>query len=133
MNIPEIEAVQAVAVKVPPDEDDDPIATAYSQVATQPLPTPQRPADTLNWYLVFVALLFYSSVIAGALLGILTYPTVTITLVPLEKTLTTTVALPVPARILAPVTTSLSLTTSTTGKGHIDAARAVGTLTMYNG
>lgn len=131
MHIPQIEAVKPVFVVVPLDEDDDPVATAYSQVDTQPLPKLQEPP--FSWSLVVAVLLFYTSALGVAILYAITYPSVTIDVLPIEKVLSTTTMLPVPTRSLAPVTLTESLSAKTTGRGHIDATRASGTLTFYNG
>src|SRR5207248_5178941 len=63
----------------------------------------------------------------------LTYPTVTVTLVPVERDLTLTVPIAVSLRHLAPATLTQSLSASTTGRGHQEARAAAGTLTFYNG
>lgn len=67
-------------------------------------------------------------------------PTVTVTIMPAVKTISTTATLTVGGagaevseRILAPLTLSQMQTVNASGHGHQDATRATGTLTFYNG
>lgn len=66
-------------------------------------------------------------------------PTVTVTIQPVVKTISTTATVSVGAgadiqgRILAPLTLSQTQTVTATGHGHQDATRAIGTLTFFNG
>lgn len=112
------------------DFSDDPniiFRREYSKLDTIPL-TQSVP---LRVYMLF--LLMFASFIGGAIIGLVTYPTVTITLVSLSKTVTYTTPLDLPTRTLAPITITRSQTTSTTGKGHQNARAASGILTFYNG
>src|SRR5205085_6874223 len=73
------------------------------------------------------------SFLGGTLLALLTYPTVTIAIVPVTKQSALTTPLALPTRTLAPVTLTRSLTAPATGRGHQDARPAAGVLTLYNG
>ncbi len=66
-------------------------------------------------------------------MALITYPTVTIEVVPVTKSVSVTMPLALSTRALAPVTLTTSLTGPTTGKGHQDARAATGTLIFYNG
>jgi Baseplate J-like protein len=84
--------------------------------------------------LLLVTFLLFCSTIGGAVLGIVTYPSVTIELVPVSRRVSITAQLPLlPTRTLAPLTLTTSATAPTTGKEHQDARRATGTLTLYSG
>lgn len=112
--------------------DDDPeeiFLRAVAEIDTQPLP----PQQEICWPLVFLTLVFFFSFMGGAVLALLTYPTVTIEVVPLTKQASLTTPLAFPTRTLAPVTLTKSETAPTTGTGHQDARQATGTLTFYNG
>jgi len=63
----------------------------------------------------------------------LTYPMVSVSIVPVEKSFSLTVPLSVSLRYLAPITLTESLSVNTTGIGHQDARPSSGTLTFYNG
>ena len=117
-----------------PEDDESPEAIflrAISEIATQPLAgrdkTPQE-----RRVLLFILLSFLSFV-GGSVLAVATYPTVTITLTPVTKSVVLTTRLNVQTRSLAPVTASNTETLATTGTGHQDATEAKGTLTFYNG
>jgi hypothetical protein len=60
-------------------------------------------------------------------------PVATIIIIPIEQTITTTAAVQVQGRQLAPLSLSQSATVPATGKRHQAAARAHGTITFYNG
>lgn len=99
----------------------------YSRLDTVPLKVPVP----VRVYVLF--LLIFASFLGGVILGLVTYPTVTITLVPVSTTVTYTTSLAIPTQSLAPVTITKSQTVPTTGHGHQDARRATGILTFYNG
>ena len=129
MHIPQIEAVKPAFVT--DYLDDDPIMIAYSEEETQPLPTlPKRSEE--HWCCAAI-LLFCLSFVGVALWNALTYPTVTVDLVPVEQSVSITTTLAVPQRQLAPITLTASLSTLTTGRGHHNAQQARGRLTFYNG
>ncbi len=112
--------------------DDDPeeiFLRAVAEIDTQPLP----PQPEICWPLVIVALLFFFSFVGGSVIGLLTYPTVTIDVVPVTRSATLTTPLALTTRTLAPVTLTRAGTAPTTGHGHQDARPARGTLTLYNG
>src|SRR5437763_9847434 len=122
------------------DEDDSPDAIffrAVAEIPTQPLPrhfTPQwKLQRSLERHCIFLLLLVVLSLLATAILRIINQPVVTVTLLPLHKSVQLTTTLPILTRTLAPVTISRTLTAPTTGKGHQDARAATGTLTFYNG
>ncbi len=121
----------------PPDDkqplDPEPIfREAISNIDTQPLPK-IKSQEKINWRVVILAILLYVSFLGGSLLAALTYPTVTVAIAPVEKSLTLTTTLSVNLRHLAPITLTRSLRTFTTGRGHQNAKAASGTLTFYNG
>ena len=117
-----------------PEEDDDfsddpevIFRREWSKLDTAPLtePVPVR---------VYVLLsLFIASFVVGSVLSLLTYPTVTVTITPIAKTITATMALALPTHQLAPVTLTQSRIAPTTGHGHQNAQKAVGSVTFYNG
>jgi len=100
----------------------------YSKFDTVPL----RQEQPLYWPAIGLLLTMICSFIGGAMVGILTSPTVTVTLVPVAKQVSLTAPLAVPVRHLAPVTLTQSASRKTTGRGHQDERRATGTLTIYN-
>ena len=106
------------------DEADEIFFHAVSEIPTQPLPKRSTREETHALIFLYVLVL---SFIAGSLIGILTYPTVTIDLVPISKHAVFTTLLEIPTRTLPPVTLSKSLTATTTGKGHQDERAATGT------
>jgi hypothetical protein len=117
-----------------PEEAEAIFLVAVSEIPTQPLlgASPQQRAATR--YLLLVTLLLFCSMAGGAVLGIVTYPSVTIDLVPVSKRVSITAQLPLlPTRTLAPVTVTETLSQPTTGHGHQDATTAAGVLTFYNG
>ncbi len=117
------------------DQDDDPdniFVNAIAQTDTQPLP-PQRQAQEVCWPLIILTVLLLVSFTGGTALALLTYPTVTIDVMPMTRSITLTTPLALPTRVLAPVTLSKAETAPTTGTGHQDARQATGSLTLYNG
>ncbi|HZS78231.1 MAG TPA: baseplate J/gp47 family protein [Ktedonobacteraceae bacterium] len=115
------------------DEFSDDIETIfrreYSKLDTIPLHQPQE----ICWPAIWLVLVMFFSFVGGAILGIVTYPTVTITIVPLSKHVTITTPLSVSVRQLQPVTLTKQATGKTTGHGHQNATEARGILTFYNG
>jgi len=123
------------SVPQPEATDDDPeeiFLNAIAEIDTQPLPAPQ-PSQEIYWPLVILTLLCLFSFAGGTVIALLTYPTVTIDVVPVTRSVTLTTPLALPTRILAPVTLSKAETAPTTGHGHQEARAATGTLTFYNG
>lgn len=113
--------------------DNDPeeiFLRAVAEIDTQPLPSPQ---SEMYWPTIWLFLLFICSYVGGTIIALLTYPTVTVTVVPVTKRVILTTPLALATRPLAPVTLTRSLTTETTGTGHQDARSASGTLIWYNG
>jgi hypothetical protein len=110
----------------------DPIAEAITQMDTIPLPKIES-GEKVNWHFVTCTLVMFFAAFGVSLWYALTYPMVTVNVVPVEKSLSLTVPLHVSLRYLAPLTLTESLSVKTTGKGHQDARPASGTLTFYNG
>src|SRR5579884_894022 len=119
------------------DKDDleDIFQRAVSEIDTMPLcPSKRRMrvcwSDVLSSTLVIVMLL-------GSYLGIiwsaLTYPVITVGVLPATKTMTISAPLTIPTGTLAPRTLKETLSAATTGKGFQAAQAARGTLTFYNG
>jgi hypothetical protein len=103
----------------------------YSKLETIPL---KQAEPTTPWPSLLLFAAFFLSVVGGAVLGIVTYPNVTIDLVPVTKRVTITAQLPLlQTRMLAPVTLTKTETAPTTGHGHQDARTATGHITLYNG
>lgn len=113
-------------------QDDDPeeiFLKAVAEIETQPLPL--RPE--VCWPLVFLTLICFLSFVGGTIIALITYPTVTIEVMPVTKRITFTTQLSLATHVLAPVTLTKSDMLPTTGKGYQDAKAASGTLTFYNG
>ena len=119
---------------VPPEDDDyfagDPdviFRREWSKLDTVPLAEPVP----LRVYVLFVV--FMVSCLGGAIIGTVTYPTVTVTITPLARQVTYTGQFDLATRQLAPVTVRKTASRPTTGRGHQDATKATGTLMFYNG
>jgi Baseplate J-like protein len=112
------------------DDPDDIFLNAIAEIDTQPLPPRHQ---EVCWPLVILTLVCLISFVGGAVIALITYPTVTINVVPVTKSVTLTTPLTLPIRTLAPVTLSKTETAPTSGKGHQDARQATGILTFYNG
>ncbi len=112
------------------DEADEIFLNAVSEIPTQPLPKRTTREEIHALLFLYVLVL---SFLAGSLIAFITYPTVTITLVPVYKSTQLTTTLAIPTRNLSPVTLSKSLSAPTTGHGHQEATTARGSLTLYNG
>jgi len=112
------------------EEADEIFVNAVSEIPTQPLSKRRTREEIHALILLYVLVLFF---IAGSLIALIIYPTVTITLVPVQKSTQLTTTLPIATRSLPPITLSKSLTAPTTGHGHQTATRATGNLTFYNG
>ena len=112
------------------EEADEIFLNAVSEIPTQPLPklTTREEIQALLFLSILVL-----SFLTGSLIALITYPTVTIDLVPMSKRVSVLTQLSIPTRTLPPVTLSKSLTATTTGKGYQVARRATGNLTFYNG
>jgi hypothetical protein len=106
-----------------------------------PLLDPHKDAALARWTAGIGGVLLLTS-IAFQLLLFLT-PTVTITLVPIVRDLSTTATMVagagtptgahIPMRLLLPLTLTQTTTTPATGRGHQNALAARGTITFYNG
>lgn len=111
------------------DDPDVIFKREYARIDTIPL----QQRDPMHWQVVVCLYVFVFATIGGAIIGVLTYPTVTIEVAPMTKEVRYTAHLALQTRILAPVTVSKTLSAPTTGHGHQDATNATGTLTLYNG
>ena len=89
----------------------------------------QKPYWLLIPFAIFLCLLF----LAGSYLLPLLTPTAAVTIIPVERTITTTTAIQVHSRLLVPLTLSQSITVPATGTMHQKATRASGTITFFNG
>jgi hypothetical protein len=90
----------------------------------------ERRAERQVAIMLLIGVLSY---IIGSAIAIVTYPTVTVVITPVSKSVTVTARLNIPTRDLVPVTLSKTASIPTTGTGHQPATRAGGTLTFYNG
>jgi hypothetical protein len=93
------------------------------------IPPKQKP----YWLLIPLTICLCLSIPGVSFLLPLLSPSATITIIPAERTLTTTAAIQVHGRELPPLTLMQSLSAPATGKRHRDATRAHGTITLYNG
>jgi hypothetical protein len=114
------------------DDPEDIFLNAIAEIDTQPLPSPQQ-SQEVYWPLVILTLLCLFSFAGGTVIALITYPTVTIDVVPVTRSVTLTAPLLIATRTLAPVTLTRAKTTQTTSKGHQNARAATGPLTLYNG
>src|SRR5579883_25866 len=121
------------------DQDEDDLERifqrAVSEIDTLPLCPPKRRfrvcwSDVLSSTLVSVMLL---GSFAGVIWSALTYPVITVGVLPATKTMTITVPLTIPTERLAPRTLTETLSAATIGKGFQAAQAARGMLTFYNG
>jgi hypothetical protein len=119
-------------IDTPDDDPEEIFLNAIAEIDTQPLPPPQQ-SQEVYWPLVILTLLFFFSFAGGTVIALLTYPTVTIDVVPVTRSVTLTMPLALPTRTLALVTLTRAETAPTTGHGHQDARPARGTLTLFNG
>lgn len=132
---PETDYLDQIAPAQPGEEDDDDFSDdpdvifrrEYSKLDTIPLQAPVP----IRVYVFFC--LVFASFFAGSMIGFVTYPTVTVTIVPIAQQQTLTTSLDVQTRQLAPVTLTKAQTAPTTGRGHHVARQATGILTFYNG
>jgi hypothetical protein len=91
------------------------------------------PKQKPYWLCIPFTVLFCLLFLGVSLLLPLFTPSATVTIIPVERTITTTTAIQVQARAVAPLTLSQSATIPATGKQHQNATRAAGTITFYNG
>src|SRR5579884_286552 len=131
--------LQVESQPLSPDQDDDDLESifqrAVSEIDTLPLCPPKRWfrvcwSDVLSSTLVTMLLL---GSFAGIIWSALTYPVITVGVLPATKTMTITVPLTIPTERLVPQTLTATLSAATTGKGFQAAQAARGTLTFYNG
>src|SRR6266700_2863608 len=91
------------------------------------------PTHKPYWLLIPCTILFCLLFVAASSLVPLLSPSATITILPVEKSLSLTDSIQVPGRALPPLTLMQSITALATGKHHQPASRATGTITFYNG
>src|SRR6266699_2308184 len=91
------------------------------------------PTHTPYWLLIPCTILFCLLFVAASSLVPLLTSSATITILPVEKSLSLTDSIQVPGRALPPLTLMQSITALATGKHHQPASRATGTITFYNG
>jgi len=110
-----------------PDEPEAPI------LDSQEPDTHPRPAKDPPYFLHFLLILFLFIGLDSADTALTTWltPTVTITVIPQERSITLQSSAQL-GKLLAPLTVSESQIAPATGKGHQDARSATGTLTFYN-
>ena len=89
--------------------------------------------DLLYALAEFMCFCIFLSSLAGIVWQCITYPHTLVILYTKAIPASTTATLDFPTRPLAPVTITRSATIATTGTGHQDATRAMGSLTVYNG
>jgi hypothetical protein len=100
------------------------------QVRPEASPLPQQKP---YWLLILFAIVLCLLFLAGSYVLPLLTPTATVTIIPVERTFTTTTAIRVHGRLLPTLTLSQSQTVPATGKRHQDATQAQGEVTFYNG
>jgi len=92
-------------------------------------PPKQKP----YWLLIPFTILFCLAFLAGTFLLPLLAPSATVTIIPVEQTITTTAVIQVPGRALLPLTLMQRMSVPATGNRHQTATSATGTITLYNG
>jgi Baseplate J-like protein len=103
----------------------------FVELAPAEVTTP--PKQKPYWLLIPLTILCCLVFLAGSYLLPLFTPTATVTIIPVEKTFTTTAIIQVPGRALPPLTLMQSTTAAATGKHHHSTRRAAGMITFYNG
>jgi hypothetical protein len=93
----------------------------------------RAPTQKPYWLLIPFTVLFCLVFVAAASLASLLTPSATVTIIPIERSITTTETIQVQGRTLPALTLAQSITVPATGKRHQDATRAAGTITFYNG
>jgi hypothetical protein len=123
---------QEVTVLVPTEPDiieGEFVEIEQPEASEAPIPPKQKP----YWLLIPLSLILCLSFLGVSYLLPLFSPSATVTVIPVERTITTLAAIQVQGRSLAPLTLMQSSSIAATGKRHQDATRAVGTITFYNG
>ncbi len=91
------------------------------------------PKQKPYWLLIPFTILCCFLFLAGSFLVPLLSPTATVTIIPIERSMTATTAIQVYGRQLPALTLSQSINVPATGTMHQNATRASGTITFYNG
>ena len=140
-----VQGEQAARGAAEEGEDDAPLSPqavealfveVISGLPTQPLPQQEASKPRLSWQEaveIVLSLLLLLGSAAGVWWGVLTYPGVTVTLVPATEARRLTTSLPLALRALPAVRLIQHATTPTSGTGEHPAAAARGMLTFYNG
>src|SRR6266487_3472753 len=102
------------------------------QVVDSTPPSQNPPSQLFTAAAVFFCLIIPISSILFQLSLVFNPPIATVTIIPNVQTFTLKSTLQL-GRMVHPITLSQSQTVATTGKGHIDATRATGNITFYNG
>ncbi len=105
-------------------------------IEIEPPETPKdhpSPKETPYWLLIPFTIVCCLVFVAVSSLVPLLAPSATITIIPVEKTITTATTIQVTGRALPPLTLMQSMSIAATGKRHQEAKRAHGTITFYNG
>ncbi len=123
------EEVTALVPTEPEVIEGEVIELEQPDISEDHIPPQQKP----YWLLIPFTILFCLLFVATSFLFPLLTPTATVTIIPVERTITLTTAIQVQGRELAPLTLIQSTTTFATGKRHQAATRAAGTITFYNG
>ena len=129
---PEEAPEQGTTALVPAEPDVIEGEVIVIEPAEQPedhIPPTQKP----YWLLIPFTVLFCLLFVAAASLVPLLTPSATVTIIPIERSITTTEAIQVQGRTLPALTLAQSITVPATGKRHQDATRAQGEITFYNG
>jgi len=129
--------------KVPLDQEEPTVIDSQdpdTQIpSTKHSTTPRKEPSFFFSYLLILCFFVLFDMADSQLTALLT-PTITVTLTPKARTISTTATLPigtnrngVPGRVLPGLTLTQSTSTNATGQGHQNAHAASGTLTFYNG
>src|SRR6266568_2357041 len=91
------------------------------------------PKQKPYWLLIPSTIVCCLIFLAGSYLLPLLTPTATVTIIPVERTITTTTVIQIHGRQLPALTLMQRLSVQATGKGHQNARQAHGIITFYNG
>jgi hypothetical protein len=114
----EPEVIEGEVIVIEPEEE----------TADHP-PPKQKPYWLLIPFTIVCCLIF----LTGSYLLPLLTPTATVTIIPVERTITTTTVIQIHGRQLPSLTLMQRLSVQATGKGHQNARQAHGIITFYNG
>ncbi len=130
---PEAAQSETAAVVIPPSETEiiegEVIVLDPSEEIADHTPPKQKP----YYLLIPLSLMFCLLFLGVSYLLPLFSPSATVTIIPVERSITTTASIQVQGRTLPPLTLSQSQTIQATGHRHQDEQRARGSITFYNG